>query len=70
MTKRVTQPILTTRTAQEWGKFVLYEGCTMSRRMVGSRYASQFLLDKYGFDYVILDKEKCCGSPVRRSGCG
>lgn len=70
MTKRVTQPILTTRTAQEWGKFVLYEGCTMSRRMVGSRYATQFLLDKYGFDYVLLDKEKCCGSPVRRSGGG
>jgi fumarate reductase (CoM/CoB) subunit B len=42
----------------------------MSRRMVGSRYASQFLLDKYGFNYVTLDKEKCCGAPVRRSGGG
>ena len=68
MTKRVTPPVLKSRTAAEWGKFVLYEGCTMSRRMVGSRFATQFVLDKYGFDYIVLEKEKCCGSPVRRSG--
>jgi Fe-S oxidoreductase len=28
----------------------------------------QYLLDKYNFDYIIMEKEKCCGSPVRRSG--
>lgn len=36
--------------------------------MIGSRFATQYLLDKYNFDYVIMEKEKCCGSPVRRSG--
>jgi Fe-S oxidoreductase len=36
--------------------------------MIGSRFATQYLLDKYNFDYVLMEKEKCCGSPVRRSG--
>lgn len=40
----------------------------MSRRMIGSRFATQYLLDKYNFNYIIMEKEKCCGSPVRRSG--
>lgn len=68
MPNRITEPIIDSKSAKEFGKFVLFEGCTMSRRMVGSRYATQFLLDKYGFDYLLLDKEKCCGAPVKRSG--
>ena len=36
--------------------------------MIGSRFAMQYLLDKYNFDYTLIDKEKCCGAPVRRSG--
>ncbi len=68
MVKRLVEPVLKSRTADEWGTFVLYEGCTMSRRMIGSRFAMQYLLDKYNFDYIIMEKEKCCGSPVRRSG--
>jgi Fe-S oxidoreductase len=36
--------------------------------MIGSRFAMRYILDKYNFDYISLDKEKCCGSPVRRSG--
>lgn len=68
MLNRITNLAIESKTAKDFGKFVLFEGCTMSRRMVGSRFATQFLLDKYGFDYVILEKEKCCGAPVRRSG--
>lgn len=68
MPNRITEPIIESKAAKEFGKFILFEGCTMSRRMVGSRYATQYLLDKYGFDYVLLDREKCCGAPVKRSG--
>ncbi len=68
MSKRVTEPVLHSKTAKEWGKFVLFEGCVMSRRMAGSRYTTLFVLDKYGFDYITLDEEKCCGAPVMRSG--
>jgi len=65
---RVVEPIFTSKTAKKWGKFALFEGCTMSRRQVGSRFATLFILDKYGFDYELIEKEKCCGSPVKRSG--
>ena len=68
MVKRLVEPVVNSKTARDWGTFVLYEGCTMSRRMIGSRFAMQYLLDKYNFDYIIMEKEKCCGSPVRRSG--
>ena len=68
MIKRLVEPVVKSKTAKKWGTFVLYEGCTMSRRMIGSRFAMQYILDKYNFDYVLLEKEKCCGSPVRRSG--
>jgi len=68
MTERLVEPAVMSRAARQWGRFVLFEGCTMSRRMTGSRYAARYVLDKYGFDYVMLDSEKCCGSPVRRSG--
>ncbi len=68
MVDRLVEPIIQSRTASEWGPFILYEGCTMSRRMIGSRFAMRYLLDKYNFDYRLLEKEKCCGSPVRRSG--
>ena len=68
LVNRLTEPIVQSRTAADWGTFVLYEGCTMSRRMIGSRFAMRYLLDKYNFDYILLEKEKCCGSPVRRSG--
>ncbi len=66
--EHVTTRAIRSKTADDVGPFILYEGCTMSRRMVGSRYAAQFVLDKYGFDYETLDKERCCGAPVRRSG--
>ncbi len=68
MTDRLVEPAVITKTAKKWGKFAVFEGCTMSRRQVGSRFATRFLHDKYGFDYVMIDKEKCCGSPVRRAG--
>ena len=68
MLNRLVKPVVRSRTAKDWGTFVLYEGCTMSRRMIGSRFAMQYLLDKYNFKYILLEKEKCCGSPVRRSG--
>ncbi|MEE9151834.1 MAG: heterodisulfide reductase-related iron-sulfur binding cluster, partial [Thermoplasmata archaeon] len=68
MTVRVTKPVIDSKTAKDWGKFVLYEGCTMPRRMVGSRYTTRFVLDKYGFDYLTLDNARCCGAPVMRSG--
>ena len=68
MPKRLVEPVVRSKTAKDWGTFVLYEGCTMSRRMIGSRFAMQYLLDKYNFDYILMEKEKCCGSPVRRSG--
>ncbi len=64
----VTDTAIHSKTAEKWGPIILYNGCTMSRRQMGSRYATYFLLDKYGFDWMVLDKEKCCGSPVRRSG--
>jgi glycolate oxidase iron-sulfur subunit len=64
----VTEPAVQSKTAKDWGKFMLYEGCTMPRRMVGSRYTTRFVLDKYGFDYITLDNAKCCGAPVMRSG--
>jgi fumarate reductase (CoM/CoB) subunit B len=56
------------KTIAEWGKFVVFEGCIMTRRMVGSRYTARFVMDKYGFDYYTLDNESCCGSPIMRSG--
>jgi fumarate reductase (CoM/CoB) subunit B len=68
LVKRLVEPVVKSRTAEEWEPFVLFEGCTMSRRMIGSRFATQYILDKFNFDYVIMEKEKCCGSPVRRSG--
>lgn len=68
MTTRVTEPVIISKTAKEWGKFVLFEGCVMSRRMAGSRYTTLFVLDKYGFDYITLNEERCCGAPVMRSG--
>jgi fumarate reductase (CoM/CoB) subunit B len=68
LVKRLVEPVVKSKTAEDWGTFVLYEGCTMSRRMIGSRFAMQYLLDKYNFNYIIIEKEKCCGSPVRRSG--
>jgi len=66
--ERVTKPALISKTAKEWGKFVLFEGCVMSRRMAGSRYTTLFVLDKYGFDYIIMEEERCCGAPIMRSG--
>jgi Fe-S oxidoreductase len=66
--ERVTKPALISKTAKEWGKFVLFEGCVMSRRMAGSRYTTLFVLDKYGFDYITLNEERCCGAPIMRSG--
>lgn len=68
MTNSVTKPIIQSKTAKDWGKFVLYEGCTMPRRMVGSRYTTRYVLDKYGFDYLTQDNARCCGAPVMRSG--
>ena len=68
LVKRLVQPVIKSKTARDWEPFVLFEGCTMSRRMIGSRFATQYLLDKYNFDYIIMEKEKCCGAPVRRSG--
>ncbi len=68
MTERVTRPVFDSKTAKEWGKFDLYEGCTMPRRMVGSRYTTRFVLDKFGFDYITLKDAICCGAPVMRSG--
>ncbi len=65
---RIVEPMMVSKAAKKWGRFALFEGCTMSRRQVGSRFATVFLLDKDGFDFELLDKEKCCGSPVRRSG--
>jgi Fe-S oxidoreductase len=65
---RIVEPMFVSKTAEQWGKFALFEGCTMSRRQVGSRFATVFILDKYGFDYELIEKEKCCGSPVKRSG--
>lgn len=68
MRERIVEPIFKSKSAKKWGKFALFEGCTMSRRQVGSRFATVYLLDKFGFDFEFIDKEKCCGSPVRRSG--
>lgn len=68
MFERLVEPVIKSKTADKWEPFVLFEGCTMSRRMIGSRYATRYLLDKYNFEYIIMEKEKCCGSPVRRSG--
>lgn len=68
MSKRVTKPAVISKTAKDWGRFVLFEGCVMSRRMAGSRFTTRFVLDKYGFDYVTLDDERCCGAPIMRSG--
>lgn len=47
---------------------IFFEGCTMSRRMVGLRFATRFLLDKYEIPYEILPDVGCCGAPVMRSG--
>lgn len=49
-------------------KVVFFEGCTMSRRLIGMRFAARFLLDKYGIDWITLPDEECCGSPIMRSG--
>ncbi len=49
-------------------KVVLFEGCVTSRRMHIIRFALRFLLDKFGIDYIILDNEQCCGSPISRAG--
>jgi glycolate oxidase iron-sulfur subunit len=68
VTIRVTKPVINSKTAQDWGKFVLYEGCTMPRRMVGSRYTTRFVLDKFNFDYIVQKEARCCGAPVMRSG--
>jgi len=57
-----------TKTIEQWGPFVLFEGCIMSRRQMGSRYSTQFLLKKYGFDFQTMDDETCCGAPIMRSG--
>jgi fumarate reductase (CoM/CoB) subunit B len=64
----VTEVAVHTKTAKDWGLFALYEGCTMPRRMVGARYTTRFILDKYGFNYVTMDDSKCWGAPVMRSG--
>jgi fumarate reductase (CoM/CoB) subunit B len=56
------------KTIAQWGKFVVFEGCVMTRRMVGSRYTARFILDKYGFDWATLDNESCCGAPIMRAG--
>jgi fumarate reductase (CoM/CoB) subunit B len=61
-------PWKATKTVAQWGRFVVFEGCIMTRRMVGSRYTAQFILEKYGFDYHIMENESCCGSPIMRSG--
>jgi Fe-S oxidoreductase len=61
-------PYRAERTIAEWGRFILFEGCVMTRRMVGSRYTTQFILDKYGFDYHIMEDEVCCGAPIVRAG--
>lgn len=68
MTTRVTKPVVNSKTAQDWDRFVLYEGCTMPRRMVGSRYTTRFVLDKFNFDYIVQENARCCGAPVMRSG--
>ncbi|MDY6966576.1 MAG: heterodisulfide reductase-related iron-sulfur binding cluster [Halobacteriota archaeon] len=49
-------------------KAIFFEGCTMSRRMVGLRFATRFLLDKYGIKWETLPQIGCCGAPVMRSG--
>ncbi|MDY6865812.1 MAG: heterodisulfide reductase-related iron-sulfur binding cluster [Halobacteriota archaeon] len=49
-------------------KAIFFEGCTMSRRMVGLRFATRFLLDKYGIEWEVLPNIGCCGAPVMRSG--
>jgi fumarate reductase (CoM/CoB) subunit B len=61
-------PWKASKTVAEWGKFILFEGCIMTRRMVGSRYTAKFILDKYGFDYHTMDNESCCGAPILRAG--
>jgi fumarate reductase (CoM/CoB) subunit B len=61
-------PWKATKTVAQWGRFVLFEGCIMTRRMVGSRYTARFVLEKYGFDYHTIDNESCCGAPIMRSG--
>lgn len=66
--KPVSPPWKATKTVAQWGKFVLFEGCVMTRRMVGSRYTARFILEKYGFEYVTMDNEVCCGAPILRAG--
>ena len=56
------------KTIAQWGKLVVFEGCVMTRRMVGSRYTARFILEKYGFDWNTLDNESCCGAPIMRAG--
>ena len=63
------------KSVAQWGEVVLFEGCVMTRRMVGSRYTTRFILDKYGFDYHMLDNEACCGAlgapvGIRAHGAG
>jgi fumarate reductase (CoM/CoB) subunit B len=61
-------PWKATKSVAQWGKFVVFEGCVMTRRMVGSRYTARFVLEKYGFEYATLDNESCCGAPIMRAG--
>lgn len=61
-------PWKATKSVEQWGTFLLFEGCVMTRRQMGSRYATMFLLKKYGFDFHTMDEETCCGAPIMRAG--
>ncbi|WP_295115307.1 (Fe-S)-binding protein [uncultured Methanobrevibacter sp.] len=45
-----------------------FRGCTAREKQTNIQEATEFLLNKAGIDYYILDDEKCCGSVLLRTG--
>ena len=49
-------------------RFVYFRGCMSTLRREEISRVAEDLLDKTGADYTLID-ERCCGSPVLKTGC-
>lgn len=45
-----------------------FRGCTARERDSGIAESTEYILDKAGVDYHVLDNEECCGSVLLRCG--
>ena len=49
-------------------EYVYFVGCTSSYRITNLALATIDIFRKLGLDFAILDDERCCGSPLLRTG--